>query len=188
MIIFVGGLIGAGKSTVAKGLADYFSIHYYDVDEIKKAVFSQDPDYEHNLKHGIPFGDAIRKKVYQRVTEDLKKLRETHDCLVIDETLHKKANREILFEGAKKHFGSYIVIWVKAPEETIIQRLTDKHREGHILADPLAMHNAFLKEFEDFEESLIVCWNENGMEQTLSSLITIISGADELARHRISQT
>lgn len=184
MIIFVGGLIGAGKSTVARGLADYYSMHYFDVDEIKKEVYLQDPDYEHNLKNGIPFGDASRRKVLDRVVEEFEQLRKSYDCLVVDETLHKKAYREILFRGAEKFFGSYIVIWVKAPEEIIIQRLTDKKRAGHILDNPLSMHKAFLKEFEDFEESLIVCWNEHSAQQTLQSLITIISGADEVFRHR----
>ena len=55
MIIFVGGLIGAGKSTVARAIAEKYSLYYYDVDEIKKQVFREDPDYQNNMEKGIPF-------------------------------------------------------------------------------------------------------------------------------------
>ena len=49
MIIFVGGIIGAGKSTVATHLASHYGFPYYDVDEVKKEVFSRDPDFERNI-------------------------------------------------------------------------------------------------------------------------------------------
>ena len=55
MIIFAGGLIGAGKSTIAKGMAEHFSFPYYDVDEVKKIVYRQDPDFERNIAEGIPY-------------------------------------------------------------------------------------------------------------------------------------
>ncbi|MCP5067736.1 MAG: hypothetical protein GY946_14340, partial [bacterium] len=43
MIIFVGGLIGAGKSSVARGIAQRLGYHYFDLDETKKEVFGRDP-------------------------------------------------------------------------------------------------------------------------------------------------
>ncbi|MCP4933305.1 MAG: hypothetical protein GY927_03660, partial [bacterium] len=35
MIVFFGGMIGAGKSTIAKKFASAIGCLYYDVDEIK---------------------------------------------------------------------------------------------------------------------------------------------------------
>ena len=74
MIIFVGGLIGAGKSTIAKGIASHFDFPYFDVDEIKKVVYRKDPDYEKNLREGIPFRDETRMEVFQMVCDDLETL------------------------------------------------------------------------------------------------------------------
>ena len=71
MIVFVGGIIGAGKSTVAKGLARHFGFPYYDVDEIKKRVFRKDPDYAKNIAEGIPFSDELRREVFRQVFDDL---------------------------------------------------------------------------------------------------------------------
>lgn len=170
MIIFVGGLIGAGKSSVAKGLAEHLALHYYDVDEHKRAIFSEDPDYEYNLEHGIPFSVETRMKLFAKVVADFAQLSKHHDHLVVDETLHKQELRQHLFEGAKQYFGGYIIVWVKASEEVILERLTSQVREGHLLKDPVSMHNAFLKEFEPFGESMIICRNEGELEETLDEI------------------
>lgn len=170
MIVFVGGLIGAGKSTVAKALAAHCSLHYYDVDEVKKSIFKTDPNYEHNMQNGIPFGDEIRKTVYSRVVDDLKALSTKHECIVVDETLHKRALRGLLFEAAEKFFEGYFVIWVQADEDVIIQRLTSRARENHILKDPMAMHNSMLAEFEGFEESVLICRNNKSIEETMQEV------------------
>ena len=170
MIIFVGGLIGAGKSTVAKALAAHFSLHYYDVDEVKKSVFKTDPDYEHNMQNGIPFGDEIRKKVYSKVVEDLKTLSTQHNCIVVDETLHKRALRGLLFEAAEEFFGGYFVIWVQADDDVIVRRLSSRARKDHILKDPMAMHNSMLAEFEGFEESVLICRNNKKIEETMHEM------------------
>lgn len=170
MVIFVGGVIGAGKSSVARGLAEHLSLLYYDVDEHKRTFYRQDPDYQHNMEHGIPFCEETRKKVFQKVVDDFAELSKTHQHLVVDETLHKKQLRDFLFDGAKQYFGGYVIIWVKASEKVILERLTNHVREGHLLKDPVAMHHNFLKQFEAFEESIIICRNEGELEDTIEEI------------------
>ncbi len=170
MIIFVGGLIGAGKSTVARALADHFNLHYYDVDEVKKPIFREDPDFESNMKNGIPFADATREKVYDVVVEDIARLAMDHRCIVVDETLHKRVFRHRLFAAAETHFGGYFVVWVQADEEIIKQRLISRVRENHILKDPMSMHNTMVNEFESFEQSLILCRNNTTIEDTMKEV------------------
>lgn len=170
MIIFVGGLIGAGKSSVARGLAEHLSLHYYDVDELKREIYSQDPDFEYNMQHGVPFCEETRMKLFRKVVGDFAELSKWHEHLVVDETLHKIKLREFLFEHAEKYFGGYLVIWVKASEEVILERLSTQVREGHLLKDPVVMHNAFLKEFEPFEQSIIICRNEGALEDTINEI------------------
>ena len=97
MIIFVGGVVGAGKSSVAQGLARHLSLHYYDVDEHKRAIYMQDPDFQYNMEQGIPFSEETRLQVFDRVIRDFSELSTVHQHLVVDETLHKKQLREHLF-------------------------------------------------------------------------------------------
>ncbi|PIE28298.1 hypothetical protein CSA57_14585 [candidate division KSB3 bacterium] len=170
MIIFVGGLVGAGKSTVARLLAEHFNLYYYDVDEVKKVVYKQDPDFDHNMKHGIPFKDSTRIKVYDRVVDDLKQLSQTHECIVVDETLHKRSLRHRLFKAAEDYFDGYFVIWVKADEAVIKTRLAGRQRQGHILKDAMAMYNTMMAEFEKFEQNVLVIRNNHNIDATMAEL------------------
>jgi gluconate kinase len=185
MIIFVGGNIGAGKSSVAKGLAEHLSLHYYDVDELKRGIYQTDPDYQKNMEQGIPFCEETRMKVYEKAVGEFAELAQVHQHMVVDETLHRKKLRDYLFEGARQHFGGYVIIWVKASEEVILRRLTSQVRDGHLLRDPVNMHLAFHKEFEPFEESIVICRNESTLESTIeeiSQLFDNIAICSSLAR------
>jgi len=181
MIIFVGGTIGAGKSTIARGLAKHFTFPYYDVDEVKKVVFRRDPDFERNISEGIPFGDDIRRELFQQVFVDLEELIGKHPHIVVDETLHKREIRHILYDQARKVAGGFIVIWVQAREEVIIKRLGKKKRIGHLLDDPLPLHNAFTKEFEDYNRCVIDCPNNGTVAEAVADLVHLIESIGALA-------
>jgi predicted kinase len=65
--------------------------------------------------------------------------------LVVDETLHLRRPRQILLDAAKAWFGGYVIVWVKADEAVIEQRLRSKDRTDHILKDQLKMNRSFAK-------------------------------------------
>jgi gluconate kinase len=114
MVIFVAGLVGVGKSSIAKLLSERLSIHYYDIDEVKKAVYPKDPDFERNMREGIPFKEETRLKVFRQVAADFSHLAEKHKHLIVDETLHLRRPRRKLLDAAKSCFGGYVIIWVRA--------------------------------------------------------------------------
>ncbi len=173
MIIFIGGLVGAGKSSLARSLSTRLSILHYGIDEVKKVIYPQDPDFEHNMHHGIPFSDETRVKVFERVVEDFQELRKTHSHIIVDETLHKRKLRQILFEGANKYFGGYIIVLVKTNENKTRDRLIDKGRSNHILKDPMKMYYGFAREFESFNESYVVSDNNGTMDETTESVCSL---------------
>lgn len=181
MIIFVGGTIGAGKSTIAKGLASHFGFPYYDVDEVKKVVYRLDPDFERNIREGIPFGDEIRREVFRQVFADLEQLVKTQPHIVVDETLHKREIRHVLYDQARLIAGGFIVIWVQAREDVILKRLGRKKRSGHLLDDPLPLHNAFSKQFEDYNRCVIDCPNNESPEEAVADLVQLLESIGALA-------
>lgn len=181
MIIFVGGVIGAGKSTIARGLASHYDFPYYDVDEIKKDVFSRDPDYERNISEGIPFSDELRREVFVRVFDDLEELVSEHPNVVVDETLHKREIRHFLYQEAERIAGGFVVIFVQAREETILARLGAKSRSGHFLSDPLPLHNAFKRQFEEYDRCIIDCHNNGTAEETVADLVQLFENIAVLA-------
>ncbi len=174
MVIFIGGLIGTGKTSLAKGVANKLGYFYYDVDAVKKEIYPTDPNYEYNLKNNIPFSDETRIRTFEKVVKDFSDLSKKHKDIIVDETLHKKALRQILFDGAKKYFGKYIIVWVKVDEEIIKKRLTTNERKGHILKDPFGMYLSFKKQFEDFDNVDIVFENNSSIEKSVESLSKMI--------------
>lgn len=181
MIIFVGGVIGAGKSTVARGLASQYGFPYYDVDEVKKEVFRKDPDYDRNIAEGIPFSDEIRREVFQRVFSDLETLVLKSPHIVVDETLHKREIRHSLYKEAERIAGGFIVIWVQAREEVILERLGAQKRDNHFLDDPLPLHNAFKREFEEYDRCIIDCHNNGTADETIADLVNLFDHVAVLA-------
>jgi predicted kinase len=182
MIIFVGGIIGAGKSTVAKALADHFGFPYYDVDNIKKDVFRRDPDYERNVAEGIPFSDESRREVFRQAFADLEELVKVHPHVVVDETLHKRDIRHPLYAEAERIAGGFIIIWVQAREEIVIERLGERKRVGHLLDDPIPLHNAFKREFEEYDRCIIDCHNNGTVEETVADLMKLFDNIGKLSR------
>ena len=174
MIIFVGGIIGAGKSTVARGLAAHYGFPYYDVDEVKKTVFRRDPDFEKNIAEGIPFSDELRREVFRKVFDDLEALIAENPHIVVDETLHKREIRHALYAEAMRIAGGFIVIWVQANEETILERLGAQKRAGHLLDDPLPLHNAFKRAFEQYNHCVINCPNNGPADETVQDLVQLL--------------
>jgi len=174
MVIFVAGLVGVGKSAIARLLADRLSIHYYAIDDVKKVIYPQDPDFEQNIRNGIPFKEETRLKVFQRVVTDFSHLAINHKHLIVDEALHLRRPRQVLFDAAKAHFGGYVIIWVKADEAVIERRLKSKDRKDHILTEPLKMYRSFAKELESIDESHIVCENNGSIEEATEGLVSLI--------------
>lgn len=180
MVIFVAGLVGVGKSAIARFLADKLSIPYYSVDDVKKIVYPQDPDFERNIRKGIPFKEETRLKVFRKVAADFSHLAGKHRHLVVDETLHLKRPRQVLFDAAKNCFGGYVIIWVEADEAVIEQRLKSKDRKDHILTDPLKMYRSFVKELEPIDEAHIVCENNASVEEAAEGLLVLIGNLASL--------
>lgn len=180
MIVFVTGLVGTGKSSVAKLLADAFSILHYDVDEVKKEIYPHEPDFEYRIREGIPFPEETRLKVYQKVVADIQHLAKSHRHLIVEECLHLKRLRKVLLDAAETYFGGYVIVWVKADEAVILDRLRNKERKDHILTDPLKMYRSFAKEFEGFEGCYIVCENNGTLEEAMGPLFSMMKNVASL--------
>jgi len=182
VVIFFGGYIGSGKTSLAKAISERLGILYYEVDLIKKVVVEEDPSLEYNVKQNIPFPDEARIRMFNRVVDDFARLSKTHACLIADETLHKKNTRQILFDGATKYFGGYAVVWVQTDEETIKERLGAKERTDHVLGDPYGMYLSMKKVFEPFDKADIVFENAGSLDEAADRLTILIREKIECLR------
>lgn len=173
MIIFLGGLVGAGKTSLAKGIARDFNTAYYDIDQTKMQVYPP-ADYLRKLQMGQPVSDELRLELFRRVLTDLAALAKQHPIVVTDEILHKRELRRILFDGALQ-LGARLVVWIKASDSIIRARLASHPREGHILIRPDLMYTSIKKIFEDINEADIVFDNsEDGLAAAVGRLACLL--------------
>lgn len=175
MVIFFGGYIGSGKTTLAKVIAEKIGILDYEVDTVKKAVVAEDSRLQYYIRNNIPFPDEARIKIFMRVVDDFGRLCKTHKSIIVDETLHKKSLRGILYEGARRYFGGYIVVWIQASEATIKERLMNSQRVDHILGDPYGMYLSMKKLFDDLDEADIVFENNGSIDDAAEVLGRMIA-------------
>jgi gluconate kinase len=174
MIIFLGGLVGAGKTSLAKGIARVFNAAYYDIDHTKMQIYPPD-DYWRKLQMGQPVSDELRLELFRRVLNDLAALAKQHSIVVTDEILHKRELRRILFDGALQLVGARLVVWIKASDSVIRARLASCPREGHILTRPDLMYASIKKIFEDINEADIVFDNnEDGIAAAVGRLACLL--------------
>ncbi|HBA55605.1 AAA family ATPase [Syntrophorhabdus aromaticivorans] len=183
MVIFFGGYIGSGKTSLAKAISERLGILCCEVDLIKKAAIEEDPRLAYNVKQNIPFPHEARIRMFTRVVKGFADLSKTHTCLIVDETLHNKVTRQILFDGATKYFGGYMVVWVQADEETIKKRLSNKERTDHVLGDPYGMHLSMRKVFDPLDKADIVFKNTGSLDEAADRLTALIREKIKCSRH-----
>ncbi|MEE9417227.1 MAG: ATP-binding protein [Acidimicrobiales bacterium] len=180
MIVFVGGLIGAGKSSVARQLADRLGYYYFDLDEIKRDIYGRDPDNKRKLVEGIPIDLTTRGEVYRTAIAELETLISAHPNVVFDDTLHFRQFRRMLYVAVTDMGQDFIMVWVRASESTILTRLAAAPRLNHVLSDPVPLHLQMVRDFEEFSHCLVMCPNDGALDDTLDDLCSLLGRVGSL--------
>ncbi len=174
MIILVGGLIGAGKSSVARLVAERLGYLYFDLDETKKDVYGRDPDNARKLAEGIPPDMETRAELYREAMRRITDLLDDHPNIVFDDTLHFRRFRQYLYDEMKRIDQDFVAVWVRANEDVILSRLSSTQRDNHILSDPIPLHEQMVRDFEEFQVPLLMCPNNGELHETVDGLFTLI--------------
>lgn len=173
MLIVIAGLIGAGKSTIAREVSKRLHIPLYSIDEDKKKIYKQHPKYEYFLKNNIPFPDETRRETFEASLERLGKLAKKHKHAIVEETFHKKSLRGPFFEEATKIFGGMIITIVTVDEKLVKKRLEKREQEeGHMVG--YGMYLSFKKQWEPFEKVDYHFVNEGDFEKNIQKYVKFL--------------
>ena len=173
MLIVIAGLVGAGKSTVARKVSERFSIPLHIIDDDKAKTGKKYPQFQHWVKNSIPFPDEFRIEVFESTLKRLRELAKEYRHAIFEETSHKKAIREPFFEEARKIFGGIILTFVETDEKFVKKRLERRtEEEGHMVG--YGMYLSFKSKFEPFEKIDYTFNNNEYFEKNLTEYLQFL--------------
>lgn len=168
-LVLTAGLVGVGKSTIAKAIAMATGSNFIDVDDFKKVCV------EGRITNQID-PPEMRWAYYLKALEHAVDIFASgQNLIVMDEVFHLVALRKKLEKFCAERQIRVLWVEVKSTYETAKRRLNKKSRDGHILStsEALRMHSLFAKVFEPFVGTDHICLN-NDNDYSLPSLESVL--------------
>lgn len=141
MIVIVMGVVGSGKTTVGRLLAQQPGWEFADADDFHPAVNIE------KIRHGIPLGDEDRQPWLDRLREAILDWIARGRNVVLACSALKRAYRKTLDAGPEVRF-----VYLKGSAALIAERLRSRH--GHFAGEQILASQ--LADLEEPEGALTV--------------------------------
>lgn len=142
-VIFVGGRVGTGKSTLALRISEALGISYVSSDVVRKRSV-QIPLHERTKseekKH--VYSQTTTNKVYASLLNTLVDAANSRKSIVADATFGTSDIRKVFFKELDKRKINFVFIEATASDEVIKHRLSGRDNELNVVSD------ARLEDFE----------------------------------------
>ena len=154
VVIVVFGVIGTGKSTVAKALSDELSFDLISSDVERKRITGIqkfERKYE-EYDTGI-YSRDVTKKTYEEIFKKIETLANNSKSVIIDASFSKKIWRDSIVELTERLDIPIYFIETQSPKNIIEQRLLARERQEKTISDGrLEILDRFLSDFEEPHE------------------------------------
>ena len=124
-LVVVGGLIGAGKSTLARSLAEGLGATWLRSDEIRLRDFAHARRRHQGFGEGI-YAPHVSELVYQRMIRRAEALVREGHSVVCDGTFSKAAGRAVLRDIAMRHSASFHFFECVVPRAVALRRIATR--------------------------------------------------------------
>lgn len=138
-LVVVGGLIGTGKSTVARSLAEALGAAWLRTDEIRLGEFGRYRRGGGGFAAGL-YAPRVSALVYRRLIQRARALIHRGGCVVCDGTFSKALGREALRRLAARHRASFHFIECVAPRAVALRRVARRAQAGADLSEARPEH------------------------------------------------
>ena len=138
-LIVVGGAIGTGKSTLARGLADSLGAEWLRTDEIRLRDFAQRRRPGHGFADGL-YAPRVSDLVYQRLIRRAEAALRAGRSVVCDGTFSKVSGRVALRAIAKCCGASFHFIECVVPRAVALKRVAARAAAGRDLSEARPEH------------------------------------------------
>ncbi len=181
MVIVIFGLVGSGKSTVAKALAERLNAEVLNSDVIRKRLAGIDP-YESardSFSGGIYSKDFTDRVYRTMIDEAVNIASEGKRPVILDATFREKKYRKLLEKRAGERGVKVLFFFLDASEDKIRERLEKRSRERTV-SD--ADWDIYLKMRESFDppENAHIIDADGSVEEVVGEIIKVLEGTDGL--------
>ena len=135
-LILVAGLMGTGKSVLARALAPLVGAQIIQTDAVRKEML-RIPASEHRYEgfgQGIYSAD-ISRKTYEKALEIALKKLNTDRAVIVDASYKSREERLRAFEAGRQAGADVYVVECTCPEEIIEERLHSRQSGGGDVSD-----------------------------------------------------
>ncbi len=176
MLIAIAGSIGAGKSTIARAVADRMNLPFHAIDDDKQMVGATHPDFDRWVAEATPFPDEFRRRVFERTLEQLIELAESHPHAIVEETFHRASIREPFFAAAADALGGLVLIEIVVDREVAMAHLAKRAQEeaGHMAGR--RMFAAFEAVADPLENVDLKVENNGRLDETVEEVCRFLTG------------
>ncbi len=174
MLIAIAGTIGAGKSTVAHAVSSQLHLPVHSIDDDKRAVGADHPEFGNWVAQGIPFPDDFRQLVFARTLAQLRDLAPHHPHVIVEETFHRRAVREPFFHSASNILDGILLIEISVEEHVAIAHLARRARSGEAHMAGRAMFEAFRKVSDPIDHADLTVPNNGDLEAAVATVCDFV--------------
>ena len=176
-LIVVFGLMGTGKTSLAKELAKQTAWPLFSSDEIRKTLVGISP----TSRKWEPFGKGIYSeenswRTYQKMRKEARKALKQGQSVILDGSYKRQSERLTLMELAKKTKARIRFLECRAPLKIIRQRLAQRAQEVKAISDGRwEIFNQQRKDFDSIDEpvssKLLLVRTTSPVDQLASKII-----------------
>lgn len=143
-LVVVGGLIGTGKSTLAKALAQALGAVWLRTDEIRLTEFADRRRHDQGFAGGL-YAPRVSAQVYRRLMQRAGRLIRQGVSVVCDGTFSQAAGREALRAAARRHQASFHFFECAVPRAVALRRIAKRHADRSDISEARPEHYDRLK-------------------------------------------
>lgn len=126
-LLLVGGIVGTGKSTLARMLHEELGWKLISSDATRKRLAQLEPDKPQPEAYGEGlYSSAWSARTYQAMLDQASALLASGRSVILDATFARRAHRHAAAQEAAVHGANLFFIECQAPRELTLQRLADR--------------------------------------------------------------
>ncbi len=138
-LVAVGGVIGTGKSTLARSLAAQLGAGWLRTDEIRLTEFAQARRARQRFGEGL-YARRVSDLVYERLIQRAERLIRQGHSVVCDGTFSKAAGRQALRRLAARCGASFHFFECTVPRPVALRRIAKRYAAGSDISEARPEH------------------------------------------------